>query len=100
MLIRNAKIHGYAGLTDLRLMHGEVREIGANLAKGLYESELDVRGDSLRPWCGEALPRPVRRMAKSPYSPGEPIAPGVRQPLVRTDDEGRVTGFVHQHSAD
>ena len=40
MLIRNARIEGYSGPVDLRLMHGAVQEIGVGLQKGLYESEM------------------------------------------------------------
>lgn len=49
MLIRNAIIDGYLGLVDLRIMHGAVQEIGVGLVKGLYESEMDLQGDVLRP---------------------------------------------------
>lgn len=49
MLIRNAIIDGYLGQVDLRIMHGAVQEIGVGLVKGLYESELDLQGDVLRP---------------------------------------------------
>lgn len=52
MLIRNATAllggRFYPG-TELRLMHGAVREIGCGLIKGLYESELDLEGDYLLP---------------------------------------------------
>ena len=49
MLIHNASIDGYLGQVDLRIMHGAVQEIGVGLVKGLYESELDLQGDVLRP---------------------------------------------------
>lgn len=52
MLIRNAHLQMASGekvQTDLRMMHGCVQEIGANLEKGLYEAEIDLQGDELRP---------------------------------------------------
>lgn len=52
MLIRHATVyrdgHFHSSL-DLRIMHGVVQEIGADLVKGLYESELDIEGDYLLP---------------------------------------------------
>ncbi len=97
MLIRNAKLNGCAGLTDLRLMHGTVQEIGTNLVKGLYEAELDLQGDALRPWQGEPLPRSLRRHV--PASPSAYIVPGTPEPLMRYA-QGRCIGPIHQHSAD
>ena len=96
MLIRNAAIDGYPGLVDLRLMHGAVQEIGVGLQKGLYESELDLAGDALRPCPPEmTLPKRFRRGA------GEsgPIRPGSREPFLRVHEED-VVGLIHQHSAD
>ena len=52
MLIRNATAFmdgKFCAGTDLRLMHGEVREIGHGLEKGLYEEEVDLAGDYLLP---------------------------------------------------
>ena len=50
MLIRNAKRSDSPDeLTDVRLMHGCVQEIGVGLAKGLYEAEIDLGGDVLSP---------------------------------------------------
>ena len=96
MLIRNARVEGYPGLVDLRLMHGAVQEIGVGLHKGLYEATLDLMGDELRP-CppGMELPKRYRRRA------GEcgPIRPGSREPFLRMRGEA-VLGFIHQHSAD
>ena len=96
MLIRNAVIDGYPGPVDLRLMHGAVQEIGVGLQKGLYESELDLGGDELRPCPREMeLPKRFRRGA------GEagPIRPGSREPFLRMRGEMMVS-LVHQHSAD
>ena len=96
MLIRNAVIDGYSGPVDLRLMHGAVQEIGVGLQKGLYESELDLAGDALRPCPPEmALPTRFRRRA------GEagPIRPGSLEPFLRMRGE-RVVALIHQHSAD
>ena len=96
MLIRNAVIDGYPGPVDLRLMHGAVQEIGVGLQKGLYESELDLAGDALRPCPPEMLlPKRFRR------GPGEngPIRPDSREPFLRVHEED-VVGLIHQHSAD
>ena len=52
MLIRNATADIGGVLqpgTELRIMHGVVQEIGHGLVKGMYESELDLQGDILRP---------------------------------------------------
>lgn len=51
MLIRHAVLlqNGIPQETELRLMHGVVQEIGCGLVKGLYESEIDMQGDVLRP---------------------------------------------------
>ena len=96
MLIRNAVIDGYPGPVDLRLMHGAVQEIGVGLLKGLYESELDLSGDTLCPCPPEIeLPKRFRRRA------GEagPICPGSREPFLRMRGEAQI-GFVDSHSAD
>ena len=96
MLIRNAVIDGYPGPVDLRLMHGAVQEIGVGLIKGLYESELDLAGDSLRPCPPEmVLPKRFRRRS------GEagPIRPGSREPFLRWRD-GEIVGIVDGHAAD
>ncbi len=96
MLIRNAVLDGYPGPVDLRLMHGAVQEIGVGLQKGLYESELDLEEDVLRPCPPEMeLPKRFRRRA------GEngPIRPGSREPFLRMHGEA-VVALIHQHSAD
>ncbi|MBQ8654506.1 MAG: hypothetical protein IJ507_06165 [Clostridia bacterium] len=52
MLIRNASLRLDGQLRrgmELRLMHGAVQETGVGLLKGLYESELDLQGDEIRP---------------------------------------------------
>lgn len=98
MLIRNAMIDGQ--LTDLRLMHGRVQEMGAGLVKSLYESELDLAGDELRPCAPDTpLPRSIRRRMTAPVTPGEHIVPGTPAPLVRWR-EGRMIGVIDAHSAD
>ncbi len=97
MLIRNARLPGHPGLTDLRLMHGAVWEIGVGLIKGLYESEMDVAGDELRPWQGDAIVyrrRLPQRPAATPH-----IAPGTPAPLVRWRD-GRIVSVIDEHAAD
>ena len=96
MLIRNAAIDGYPGLVDLRLMHGAVQEIGVGLQKGLYESELDLAGDALRP-CPPEMPLP-QRFRRGAGESG-PIRPGSREPFLRVH-EVDVVGLIHQHSAD
>lgn len=99
MLIRNARIEGYPGPVDLRLMHGTVQEIGVGLQKGLYESELDLRGDELRP-CPQELPLP-RRYRRRMDGAGENvrIIPGSPEPLTRWRD-GQLLGLIDQHTAD
>ena len=96
MLIRNAVIDGYPGPVDLRLMHSAVQEIGVGLQKGLYESELDLAGDALRP-CPPEMPLP-KRFRRGAGENG-PIRPGSREPFLRVH-EGDVVGLIHQHSAD
>ncbi len=97
MLIRNARLPGHTGLTDLRLMHGAVREVGAGLEKGLYESELDVSGDELRAWQGEPLPR-VRKLPPQPaFSPH--VVPGTLSPLLRWRG-GCIVSAIDEHAAD
>ena len=52
MLIRNATLQMSAterACMDVRVMNGCVWEMGAALVKGLYESEIDLRGDVLMP---------------------------------------------------
>ncbi len=50
MLIRNATLSDNPeSITDVRLMHGCVQEIGVGLAKGLYEAEINLSGDVLSP---------------------------------------------------
>ncbi len=98
MLIRHARIAGHPGLVDLRLMHGAVREIGVLLTKGLYESELDVQGDELRPWQGESLPRSLMR--RVPANKAERIVPGTPELLMRYRADGSCAGPIHQHAAD
>lgn len=97
MLIRNAMIDGR--LTDLRLMHGRVQEMGAGLVKGLYEAELDLMGDELRVCTADAPlpPRYRRRRMAEPQSAH--IMPGAQEPLARWRD-GRLIGFVDSHTAD
>ena len=96
MLIRNTVLDGYSGLVDLRLMHGAVQEIGVGLAKGLYESELDLHGDALIPCPPEMeLPRKFRSREGAEGS----IRPGSREPFLRTR-AGKVVALVHQHSGD
>ena len=99
MLIRNARVEGYACLVDLRLMHGAVQEIGVGLQKGLYEAELDLEGDALRPCLPEmALPERYRgRTAQA--GDGSHIIPGTREPLTRWH-EGEWRGFIDSRSAD
>lgn len=98
MLIRNAVIDGH--LTDLRLMHGRVQEMGVGLLKSLYESELDLAGDELRPCPPDMpLPRSVRRRMPAPAMPGEHIMPGTPAPLTRWRN-GAMTGFIDEHAAD
>lgn len=97
MLIRNAMVDGR--LTDLRLMHGRVQEIGVGLMKGLYESETDLMGDELRP-CPQdmPLPRHMRRREVSAWV-GVHIMPGMPTPLTRWRD-GTLMGFIDEHAAD
>lgn len=99
MLIRNARIEGFSALVDLRLMHGAVQEIGVGLCKGLYEAELDLVGDELRP-CPPDITLP-RRYRRKPMQAGDcsHIIPGTREPLMRWH-EGEWRGFVDSHAAD
>ena len=96
MLIRNAVIDGR--MTDLRLMHGVVREIGVGLTKGLYESEIDLMGDELRP-CPPDLPLPRRIRRRMAGPAGEHIVPGTPAPLTRWH-EGVMRGLIDEHAAD
>ena len=96
MLIRNAVIDGYPGPVDLRLMHGAVQEIGVGLVKGLYESELDLMGDELRPCPPEMLlPRKYRRTGAGQQH----IRPGSREPFLRFRG-AEMCGLIDGHSAD
>ena len=96
MLIRNARVDGFT--VELRLMHGRVQEMGVGLQKGLYESELDLAGDELRPLTeGMPLPSRLRRMKAQPS--GAHITPGTPEPLTRWRD-GQLLGFIDQHTAD
>ena len=98
MLIRNAVIDGR--MTDLRLMHGAVREIGVGLTKGLYESELDLAGDELRP-CPQdmMLPRRFRRQMSATAPAGEHVVSGTPAPLTRWR-AGEMIGLIDEHAAD
>ncbi len=98
MLIRNARIEGYSGLTDLRLMHGAVQEIGVGLVKGLYESELDLCGDEVRP-CPPDMPLPSRFRKSCPAGEDGPVRPGTKEPLTRWKND-KFAGFLHSRSAD
>ena len=98
MLIRNAVIDGYPGPVDLRLMHGAVQEIGVGLVKGLYESELDLAGDTLTPCLPEIpLPQRYRRLRREEES--SHLVPGTREPLLRWH-AGEMVEFLDSHSAD
>ena len=96
MLIRNAVIDGYPGPVDLRLMHGAVQEIGVGLVKGLYESELDLCGDTLAP-CPLEMELPKRFQPRA--GENDPIRPGSREPFLRLHEGGKAD-LIHQHSAD
>ncbi len=97
MLIRNARLRGWPCPTDLRLMHGAVQEMGTGLIKGLYESEMDLRGDELTAWQGEALPHARRMPRKSAASPC--VTAGSPAPLLRWHD-GRIVALIDEHTAD
>ena len=96
MLIRNAMIDGL--VTDLRLMHGAVQEMGVGLQKGLYESELDLGGDELRPWPVDQ-PLPRRYARRQAQLTDAHIRPGTPEPLTRWCD-GQMIGLIDQHTAD
>lgn len=98
MLIRNAVIDGR--MTDLRLMHGRVQEMGVGLQKGLYEAVLDLQGDELRP-CTPDTPLPARycRLHAPLQADRTHIMPGTPSPLVRRRD-GRMIGLIDEHTAD
>lgn len=97
MLIRNALVEGYGSPVDLRLMHGAVQEIGVGLQKGLYEAEIDLMGDELRP-CPREMTLPARFRHRAPDGQGR-ITPGAREPFIRWH-AGEMRGFIHSHSAD
>lgn len=97
MIIRNAMIDGR--LTDLRLKHGCVQEMGVGLAKSLYESEIDLAGDELRP-CTPEVPLPPRlRRRLTPLPQTAHIMPGSPAPLTRWR-EGRMIAVIDEHAAD
>lgn len=98
MLIRNARIDGYPGLTDLRLMHGAVQEIGAGLQKGLYEAELDLMGDELTV-CPPDMPLPRRYRRRAGGAHAAHIVPGAQEPFQRVR-HGEMVGLIDSHSAD
>lgn len=97
MLIRNAVIDGL--MTDLRLMHGRVQEIGVGLQKGLYESEMDLAGEELRPCMAEdpLPPRIRRRLTAHPQAAH--IVPGTPAPLVRCR-AGQMIAMIDEHASD
>lgn len=98
MLIRNARLRGYLGLTDLRLMHGAVQEIGTGLQKGLYESELDLMGDELSV-CPPDMPLPRRYRLRTDASSDAYIVPGAQEPFRRIR-RGETVSLIDSHSAD
>lgn len=97
MLIRNAMVDGR--LTDLRLMHGRVQEMGVGLVKSLYESEMDLAGDELRPCTAQdpLPPRLRRRLTAFPQTAH--IIPGTPSPLARCR-AGRIIAAIDEHAAD
>ena len=97
MLIRNAVIDGL--MTDLRLRHGRVQEIGVGLQKGLYEAGIDLAGDELRPCMAEdpLPPRIRRRLTTLPQTAH--IIPGTPAPLVRCR-AGQMIAVIDEHAAD
>ena len=101
MLIRNAVISGC--MTDLRLMHGRVQEIGVGLVKGLYESALDLAGDELRPLTADMLPalplRYVRFRRAAMRLEAAHIIPGTSAPLTRWRN-GELIECIDEHAAD
>lgn len=98
MLIRNAMIDGR--LTDLRLKHGRVQEMGLGLAKSLYESEMELAGDELRLCAPDTpLPRGIRRRLTAPPQTGGHIMPGTPVPLTRWH-RGEMIGVIDEHAAD
>lgn len=96
MLIRNAMVDGR--MTDMRLMHGAVREMGVGLTKGLYESEIDLMGDELRP-CPPDVPLPRRFRRRMTVPQEEHIVPGTPSPLARWC-KGEMIGLIDEHAAD
>lgn len=98
MLIRNARLAGYPGLTDLRLMHGAVQEIGTGLQKGLYEAELDLMGDELAV-CPPEMPLPRRYRRRMGGTQDVHIVPGAQEPFQRIR-QGQMIGLIDSHSAD
>ena len=98
MLIRNAVIAGYPGPVDLRLMHGAVQEIGVGLQKGLYESEMDLDGDTLTV-CPPEMPLPKKYARRGRGDVSTRIVPGSREPFLRMRGTEMI-GLIHQHSGD
>lgn len=97
MLIRNARIKGYPGMVDLRLMHGTVQEVGVGLVKGLYESELDFAGDELHP-CPPDMTIPPRYARRRSEASGY-IVPGSAEPFTRWR-KGEMICFIDSRSGD
>lgn len=94
MLIRNALVDGV--LTELRLKHGCVQEMGVGLVKGLYESEMDLMGDTLTP-CPERAPQ--RLLLRASPAQLAHIMPGTPAPL-RRSCTGKPDALIDEHSAD
>ena len=98
MLIRHAQLPGYPGLTDLRIMHGRVQEIGNGLSKGLYESELDLGGDELHP-VAEDTPLSGRWRRVRPVNGAKHVTCGTPAPLCRWHG-GVLVALIDEHAAD
>lgn len=98
MLIRDAKLHGVHELVDVRIMHGRVQEIGVGLRKGLYESEMSLRGDLLLPSSADGQP-PRRAACPAPQPSLGMVRVGMGTPLTRWRD-GRFLQWIDSHSAD
>lgn len=98
MLIRNAALPGWPGLTDLRIMHGRVQEIGVGLQKGLYESEMDLGGDELRPVTPDT-PLTGRWRRIRPVPGDGYVTCGTPSPLCRWRN-GALVELMDEHAAD